>query len=506
MSQKKENRNVIKELIDYILNEKDSIDEEILNSINPGILSFLYLIFAKNPHALYLYNKWFNHLYDNYTSSVEETKKFVDNLKFLAYKLGITSRNRLHIPKSMDRQTKTNFYEFLDKIFDRPLNDQEKAFYYYLYYKYDLIDKSFIDEYVNNTKIKKEKVNDEELIRLLEEYEKANRPKFNTVKELEDYILEIKRNKKYCSKCPLKDLPPIVENQKDVILDSNTDNIDEIMFLIVGINPGETEAKEGKPFVGKSGEKLREVLNYLEFKYPQFKYAITNVILCATKNQDDLGNVKTVLKYCKYYQDVIDNLPNLKYIIAVGDIPKNAFGIKGRITKIAGEEFKLNNQHTIICIPHPSALLRNSKASLEAWNRAWNKIESIISNLNNTTTHTITQSNIQTTNIDIIHKNDNLFVEITNINDIPQDQTLFDIKVLKEENKYLFIMIDKEGNKHYYKLPFYFEFYIKPNTLPQLCHYLEDLDKLQKVAITDYEELQKIRYSKLDDLKKLINN
>ena len=48
--------------------------------------------------------------------------------------------------------------------------------------------------------------------------------------------------------------------------------------MFVGMCPGEDEAKEGKPFVGKSGKYLRKIISEVGFKASDCYF--TNVVHC----------------------------------------------------------------------------------------------------------------------------------------------------------------------------------------------------------------------------------
>jgi len=492
---REERPNPIREVIEYILGYKDDIDDEVISSLSPAVVFFLYNMFIKYPRIIRFINTWYNHLYDNF-----DLRQLIDNLRYIAQHYQL-DRNKIHVPRASDRTYKQKIYNFIEHLFEFPLSDIEKAFYYYYLTHYTTEEfqaeiNNLINDNIKSTKID----NDEQILKLVEEY---RRKIYNieTISKLHEYILELKNKEYYCKNCPLLNRDKLVDDEKDVILDSNVDDVDDVRILFIGINPGIDEVKVGKPFVGKSGQLLRQMIDtYISDKVG---YAITNAILCATHNQDELKVYeKKITKQCKYRDEIIKHLPNLKLLVLIGDIPKNAFGVKGRITKIAGEIIKYNNNVDIICMPHPSAILRGSKASTQAWERAWKKladyIESIVTTSSNTTDtkehHIITVFNAEQKEIH----------EINNLLDIPENYTLFDIRVLENQNKYLVIMIDEFGNKHYYLLPFKFTFYISNGIRPQECRYFEDIKNLIPITIDKYDELMKLRSLKLKQLQELI--
>jgi uracil-DNA glycosylase family 4 len=75
------------------------------------------------------------------------------------------------------------------------------------------------------------------------------------------------------------------------------------ILLIVGQNPGRTEEKEGKPFVGSTGELLRDT--YIpKIRIPESKISYANVIRCRWENSNDLpprARLNGALQTCRQY-------------------------------------------------------------------------------------------------------------------------------------------------------------------------------------------------------------
>lgn len=73
--------------------------------------------------------------------------------------------------------------------------------------------------------------------------------------------------------------------------------------------------------------------------------------------------------------------------------------------------------------------------------------------------------------------------------------TLFDISVLKKSNEFLYIFIDRENKKRYYKEPFKIEFFINLKTGILNNDYIEEVTKnFQKYFVTDFKELNSLRF------------
>lgn len=122
---------------------------------------------------------------------------------------------------------------------------------------------------------------------------------------------------KYCEKCKYKEftyVPPSLVKNSDL--------------LIVGQNPGAEEQEEGKVFMGKCGQFLR---NYLtSFDKKGIIYSITNALKCGTPNNKT--PTKKELEICKplLLQDIEYCSPKL--ILTLG---KCAFiSLTGKIESI----------------------------------------------------------------------------------------------------------------------------------------------------------------------------
>jgi len=125
--------------------------------------------------------------------------------------------------------------------------------------------------------------------------------------------------------------------------------------VIVGEAPGWEEAKQRIPFIGKSGQLLRECLRDVGFTDDEF--IITNVIKChppdnATPDDDSIEKCANI-----YLFRELECLKPLM-IIALGAVACKGLGILGQITKIRGEFTKFLG---ISVLPtfHPAYVLRN---------------------------------------------------------------------------------------------------------------------------------------------------
>jgi DNA polymerase-1 len=126
--------------------------------------------------------------------------------------------------------------------------------------------------------------------------------------------------------------------------------------LIAGEAPGGDEDSQGKPFVGRAGKLLREGLLQL----PQnIKVRITNIVKC--RPPGNRNPKASEVKACwPHFEDEIREMPNLKLIVAVGNISLKAILGTTGITKESGHEFTYG-KYKVMPILHPAYILRNQE-------------------------------------------------------------------------------------------------------------------------------------------------
>lgn len=151
-----------------------------------------------------------------------------------------------------------------------------------------------------------------------------------------------------CSTCPLKDntyVPPDIIGNVDV--------------LFIGEAPGYSEARLGQPFVGKSGQILREKIK--QYLYGKYTFGITNAVKCHPIN-NETPNVE-IIKACYPYleKEILQAKP--KVIVLLGNVAlKAVLGTKSSITKMLNQVTEVNiGGHKCLVIPtyHPAKILRN---------------------------------------------------------------------------------------------------------------------------------------------------
>lgn len=169
------------------------------------------------------------------------------------------------------------------------------------------------------------------------------------------------KNDKICIGCKLynKRFVPrqILDNQN-----LNEQDLNQIDILFVGEAPGAQEEEQGAPFVGRSGELLREkIQTYLLSRYPNLKIAITNVVKCRPDNNATPD--KNLVKKCEPYLEEDIRVLKPRIIVALGRVSLSSLIPElTSITKNVNMSFeKIIYGHHVIVIPtyHPSAILRD---------------------------------------------------------------------------------------------------------------------------------------------------
>ena len=126
-------------------------------------------------------------------------------------------------------------------------------------------------------------------------------------------------------------------------------------LVIVGEAPGAQEDLEGKPYVGKSGKLLNELLKKAGIDYEEDVY-FCNVIKCRPSN-----NRKPTAREINIHKPWLMQqikLVDPKFIILTGSTAMRAFlEVKDPISNLRGQWIKKDGRE-IMVIFHPSYLLR----------------------------------------------------------------------------------------------------------------------------------------------------
>lgn len=129
-------------------------------------------------------------------------------------------------------------------------------------------------------------------------------------------------------------------------------------LMIVGEGPGQREAELGRPFVGRSGKLLDDILTEVGFSRQTNTY-ITNLVKCRPPgNRTPLaGEYKACLSYLSREIELIK--PKIILLLGATAI-KGFLGSKAPLGQVRGKWQEANN---LVVLPtyHPAAILRNPK-------------------------------------------------------------------------------------------------------------------------------------------------
>lgn len=477
-----------KEEIEYIINTY-----KIDNNIIKRFMLYTY----NSPHLTWYINKYLNSLY--------HFNRFdtVDLLHSLAYILDVNRINKRNIPEKLmylknteladknKQKIKEILYEFFDKIYDKNYNDSEMNYFYDLVTLNSITfqDIEEIDKHINSgkTTFKLEEVSSATISskinsEVLDIYRELPPGIKTFCEQAKEFIL----SREECKGCELFGKPT-------VIMDTNVSDAEEVDIAFIGLNPGTEEVEIGKPFVGKAGKILRERMTLLP---NNIKWVIYNIILCHTRNENEIKHPDDVKTRCRPLIEIIMQTFPAKIYVPMGAKAFEWFGLKGTVGSLAGKVFT-NNNITIIPIIHPSSANYNP----ENLSKFKNNFQSIL-NLFKTnqpvsiinTQSTVTQPARSNNKTEIVIPDNDKF-----INQVTPDLTFFDVREIN--NKILKIYINKDGQKRYLLTDYNINFFVKNANWRECNQITSQVDNVVTISGKDkYNVIKKIR-DKLNNLK-----
>lgn len=145
------------------------------------------------------------------------------------------------------------------------------------------------------------------------------------------------------------------ENEYKTVFGTGNINAD---IMILGEAPGENEAVNGEPFIGKAGVLLTNILQNIGLS--RDSVYICNVIKCRPpRNRNPLPDE---VVNCSNFLEAQIKVVNPKYIICFGAVAaQNLLKTETTITSLRGHLHQFKDKK-VLCTYHPSYLLRNPKA------------------------------------------------------------------------------------------------------------------------------------------------
>ena len=124
-------------------------------------------------------------------------------------------------------------------------------------------------------------------------------------------------------------------------------------IMLIGEAPGATEDKSGKPFVGRAGEKLTQMLQYIGLE--RSDVYITNIVKCRPPGNRDPR--RDEIEACAGFLQMEMEFVNPRFIMPLGRFAsRHILGREGRMKDMSGHVFQEDNRY-IIPTYHPSSLL-----------------------------------------------------------------------------------------------------------------------------------------------------
>lgn len=158
-----------------------------------------------------------------------------------------------------------------------------------------------------------------------------------------------------CMKCQ-----ELVEYRRQTVFGEGNPNA-EVVFI--GEAPGETEDETGRPFVGKAGQLLNNIIAATGFRREDV--FILNIIKCRPPRNRTPLPVEAA--NCRPYLDLQLKIINPKYIVCMGNVAaQNLLGVSTPISYLRGEILEYNGAK-VICTYHPSYLLQNQGEKWKVW-------------------------------------------------------------------------------------------------------------------------------------------
>jgi DNA polymerase len=133
-------------------------------------------------------------------------------------------------------------------------------------------------------------------------------------------------------------------------------------IVFCGEGPGQQENETGRPFVGKAGQLLDNILKACGFTREQV--FILNIVKCRPPNNrvptdEECSN-------CRPFLELQLKIINPKIIVCLGTTAaNNILGVKAKISQLRGTWHSYKNPPVaadVLATYHPSYLLRNPKA------------------------------------------------------------------------------------------------------------------------------------------------
>ena len=180
-----------------------------------------------------------------------------------------------------------------------------------------------------------------------------------------------KQNYKSPSDSELKSLQIVVSNCTKCELHKTRnktvfgDGSESAKILFIGEAPGRDEDKEGKPFVGRAGKLLTEILAAINLE--RRDVYIANTVKCRPPNNRNPSSEE--VNFCADYLEKQIELINPKVIVLLGKVAADrVIKNESSMAELRKRTFFLESKNIpIIVFYHPAYLLRNPVEKRKVW-------------------------------------------------------------------------------------------------------------------------------------------
>ena len=152
----------------------------------------------------------------------------------------------------------------------------------------------------------------------------------------------------------------LAETRQNVVFG---DGAEDAEILFIGEGPGQHEDEQGKPFVGRAGKLLDDMLEMVNLD--RSKVYIANIVKCRPPQNRDPLNVEqdACIGYLRQQTQILQP----KILVCLGRIAAmRLMNPKFRITKEHGQFYDLGTMRAM-ALYHPSALLRDPSKRPESF-------------------------------------------------------------------------------------------------------------------------------------------
>lgn len=469
------NKTLLNEKLDYTVFTRDV-------EFRSYFLFRIVSLFQDNLKICWYINEYMNQLFDYSTMDNDE---LFETFRMIIQMSGMSSKN-FYYSKYVQNSESDIIKIFSDYLDELNLNySNQDVMGLYKLYKRNIISEDDLDEVkvrlnlISADEVEKKKKDNKTtssmpIIKTSSKIDCRNITNSEEIIKLNNKIINYINNRPICHKCNLF-------NNKKVILDTNVEKPSPVDIIFVGLNPGNEEAIEGRPFIGKSGQHVRNFINSLLENISNFKYVITNSILCSTSNEQEIKSINSVLNNCKpIVSEIIKLFSPAKLIVVFGDKAAKSFGIVDQIKKANGKIYFGN----IMPIIHPSAVER-MPSNLPLLTEGFKSVIKFI---------------VGEKKIEEIKQEEEIKTEENC--EITEDMTLFDIKHVNNKIIYIFFDIKTQEKKYVIK-DVKFPVYVKRGDYRN-CDYITD--SVDAVVEMTEEQRNKLMYSLRMSLQNYVDN